>query len=139
VFGRMLPQSEYLARYQIADLFLDTFPYNAGTTANDSLWAGLPVLTHMGSSMASRMAASLLKTLDLSELITDSPDSYEAAAIKLGSDSEKINQIKQKLAINKLTSPLFNTHLFTRNLEKVFRQIYERQHSGLSPDHIWLS
>jgi predicted O-linked N-acetylglucosamine transferase (SPINDLY family) len=139
VFGRMLPQSEYLARYQIADLFLDTFPYNAGTTANDALWAGLPVLTHMGSSMASRMAASLLKTLDLSELTTDSPDSYEAAAIKLGSHPEKINQIKQKLAINKLTSPLFNTHLFTRNLEKVFRQIYERQHSGLSPDHIRLS
>jgi len=139
VFGRMLPQSEYLARYQIADLFLDTFPYNAGTTANDALWAGLPVLTHMGSSMASRMATSLLNTLGLSELITESSQDYEAAAIELGNNSEKINQIRQKLKKNKLTSPLFNTPLFTRNLEKVFRQIYERHHSGLSPDHIRLS
>jgi len=139
VFGRMLPQSEYLARYQVADLFLDTFPYNAGTTANDALWAELPVLTRMGSSMASRMAASLLNTLGLPELITESTQDYEAAAIELGSHPEQINLIRQKLKKNKLSSPLFNTPMFTSNLEKAFQQIYERHHSGFSPDHIRLS
>ncbi|MBT8573499.1 tetratricopeptide repeat protein [Polynucleobacter paneuropaeus] len=139
VFGKMLPQSEYLARYQIADLFLDTFPYNAGTTANDALWTGLPVLTRMGSSMASRMAASLLNTLGLSELITESAEAYEAVAIELGNNPEQIDQIREKLEKSKISSQLFNTPLFTRNLEKVFRQIYKRQHSGLSPDHIRLN
>ncbi|MBT8603898.1 tetratricopeptide repeat protein [Polynucleobacter paneuropaeus] len=139
VFGKMLPQSEYLARYQIADLFLDTFPYNAGTTANDALWTGLPVLTRMGSSMASRMAASLLNTLGLSELITKSAEAYEAVAIELGNNPEQIDHIREKLEKSKISSQLFNTPLFARNLEKLLQQVYERSHSGLAPDHIRLN
>ncbi|QWD35556.1 tetratricopeptide repeat protein [Polynucleobacter paneuropaeus] len=136
VFAETLPHAEYLARYQVADLFLDTMPYNAGTTANDALWTGLPVLTCMGNSMASRMAGSLLKNLDLPELITYSLAEYQTKAIEFGNDPQKLKSIRNKLEKNKATSPLFNAALFARNLEIAYREIYRRHEAGEKVEHL---
>jgi predicted O-linked N-acetylglucosamine transferase (SPINDLY family) len=138
VFGTHLSPDEYLARYQACDLFLDTAPYNAGTTASDALWAGLPVLTLIGKSFASRVAASLLNAIHLPELITTTQEEYEQIAIELAKNSEKLAVIKQKLVNNRLTTPLFDTPLFTKNLEKAYAQMYERYQADLGPDHIFL-
>ena len=136
IFAERLPQSEYLARYQLADLFLDTLPFNAGTTASDALWSGLPVLTQIGQSFAGRMAASLLNAIELPELITHTQAEYEALAIELARNPERLKAIKEKLAKNKLTTPLFNTPLFTKNLEFAYTKIYQRYQAGLAPDHL---
>ena len=136
VFGGRIPAEEYLARYQTCNLFLDTFPYNAGTTASDALWAGLPVLTLIGQSFASRVAASLLNAIGLSELITNTQEEYEALAIELAKNPQKLADIKLKLANNRLTTPLFDTPLFTKNLETAYIKIYERYQDDLQPDHI---
>jgi predicted O-linked N-acetylglucosamine transferase (SPINDLY family) len=137
VFAQRINLSEHLARHRQADLFLDTFPYNAHTTASDALWTGcLPVLTLMGKSFASRVAASLLHAIGLPELVTNSQSAYEALAIELAKNPEKLNAIRIKLASNRLTSPLFDTPLFTKNLEAAFLEIYERYHAGLAADHI---
>ena len=136
VFGKKMPTDEYLARYQACDLFLDTFPYNAGTTASDALWAGLPVLTLMGESFASRMAASILNAIYLPELITSTQEEYETLAIELAMNPNKLADIKLKLAKNRLTTPLFNTPLFTKNIEAAYIKMMERYHADLEPDHI---
>jgi len=136
VFGGRIPVEEYLARYRVCDLFLDTFPYNAGTTASDALWAGLPVLTLMGQSFASRMAASLLNAIGLSELITGTQEEYEALAIGLAKNPQKLSGIKFKLADNRLTTPLFDTPLFTKNLEAAYIKMMDRYRDDLQPDHI---
>ena len=138
VFATRAPYGEYLARLRAADLFLDSLPFNAGTTASDALWAGLPVLTRQGEAFASRMAASLLKAIDLPELITDTQDEYESLAVELATNPERLNGIRQKLARNRLTAPLFDTPLFTRYLEDACRQMYERYQAHLSPDHIYV-
>jgi predicted O-linked N-acetylglucosamine transferase (SPINDLY family) len=138
VFAKRLSAPEYLARYRVADLFLDTLPYNAGTTASDALWAGLPVLTLIGETFAGRMAASLLNAIHLPELVTTSQDEYEAMAVRLATHPEELMNIKQKLADNRLTTPLFDTPQFTRNLEAAYTQIYERYHADLAPDHIYV-
>jgi predicted O-linked N-acetylglucosamine transferase (SPINDLY family) len=138
VFGEHLEPDEYLARYKLCDLFLDTFPYNAGTTASDALWAGLPVLTLMGESFASRVAASLLTAIDLPELITSSQEHYEALAIELATNPIKLKAIKAKLETNRLTKPLFGTPLFTKHLEDAFIKIYKRYHADLPPEHIYI-
>jgi predicted O-linked N-acetylglucosamine transferase (SPINDLY family) len=136
VFGKKMPADEYLARYQACDLFLDTFPYNAGTTASDALWAGLPVLTLTGESFASRMAASILNAIYLPELITSTQREYEALAIELAMNPNKLADIKLKLANNRLNAPLFDTPLFTKKLEAAYTEMYGRHHAGLEPDHI---
>ena len=138
VFGEHLEPDEYLARYKICDLFLDTFPYNAGTTASDALWAGLPVLTMMGESFASRMAASLLTAIDLPELITSSQEQYEALAIELATNPAKLKALKTKLEANRLTAPLFDTPRFTKHLEEAYTKIYERYHADLPLEHIYI-
>jgi predicted O-linked N-acetylglucosamine transferase (SPINDLY family) len=99
---------EHQARLRLADLFLDTLPYNAGTTASDMLWAGLPVLTRIGHTFAGRMAASVLNAIGLPELITTTPEPYEQMALTL-QHPEKMAIIKHKLAGNRLTTPLFDT------------------------------
>jgi len=137
-FGVHLEIDEYLSRYQICDLFLDTFPYNAGTTASDALWAGLPVLTKMGETFASRMAASVLTAIDLPELITHSQEQYESLAIELATNPAKLKEIKIKLVANRLSMPLFDTPRFTRNLEKAYTKMYERYRANLTPDHIYI-
>ncbi len=139
VFGEHMPNDEYLARYRSCDLFLDTFPYNAGTTASDALWAGVPVLTLAGQSFASRVAASLLNAIDLPELITSSQEEYEALAIELALNPIRFASIKMKLSNNRLTTPLFDTPRFTKNLEETFIKMHERYISGLNPDHLFVS
>ena len=138
VFGGRLPKIEYMARYKVADLFLDTHPYNAGTTASDALRMGLPVLTFLGSSFASRMAASLLNALNLSELVKSTQKEYESFAIELATNPEKLKVIKDKLDNNLSTAPLYNSSLFTRHLESAYTQMHENLHQGLDPDHIYV-
>jgi predicted O-linked N-acetylglucosamine transferase (SPINDLY family) len=134
IFAKRLPLAEHLARHRLADLFLDTLPYNAHTTASDALWAGLPVLTQIGKAFPGRVAASLLTAVGLPELITHTPEEYEALAIDLAQHPEKLQQIKQKLAENRLVKPLFDTSVFTQHLEKAYKIMYERHLKGLGPD-----
>ena len=136
VFAEPLLLAEHLARHRQADLFLDTTPYNAHTTASDALWTGLPVLTMMGQSFASRVAASLLNAIELSELITNTQEEYEALAIDLALNPTKLTNIKNKLANNRFTTPLFDTPLFAQNLETAYIKMMERYQSDLEPDHI---
>ena len=130
---------DHLARYSQADLFLDTHPYNAHTTALDSLTAGVPILTLLGQSFASRVAASLLNAIELPELITTNLESYEQLAIELAHNPHQLADIKSKLANNLLTSPLFNTHLFAKNLEAAYSAMHQKYHADLSPEHISIS
>jgi len=120
-------------------LFLDTLPYNAGATASDALWAGLPVLTCVGESFAGRYAASLLKAIGLPELVTETQSEYEALAIDLATNPAKLKVIRDKLDNNRLTTPLFDTPRFTKNLEAAFIAIHQRYQSNLPPDHIQLT
>ena len=129
---------DYLARYALADLFLDTYPYNAHTTAVDSLKAGTPILTLIGQSFASRVAASLLNAIGLPELITGTQEEYEALAIELAKSPQKLIDIKLKLKNNRLTAPLFDTPLFTKNLEAAYIEMHGRYQAGLRPDHIYV-
>jgi len=120
IFGASLPRDQYLSRYQTLDLFLDTLPYNAGTTASDALWSGLPVLTCAGHSLVSRMAASLLNAIELPELVTETYADYEALAIKLATDTDFYREIKVKLNRNIHTTDLFNSEKFCANLEQAY-------------------
>jgi len=138
VFAKRVPPSDHLARQRLADLFLDTLPYNAHTTASDALWAGLPVLTRIGETFAGRVAASLLNTIELTELITTTPQAYEALAIELATNSEKLANIKRKLATGRLTTPLFDTQMHARHIEAAYAMMYERYQANLPPDHIYI-
>ncbi|QWD68807.1 tetratricopeptide repeat protein [Polynucleobacter sp. VK25] len=138
VFADRVPLSEHLARLPQADLFLDTLPYNAHTTASDALWVGLPVLTAMKMSFASRVASSLLSAIDMPELIAHSQDEYEALAIELALNPYKLLEIKSRLAKNRLTAPLFNTPLFAKNLETAYLKMYDRYQAGLKPENIYI-
>ena len=138
IFGEKLIRSQYLARFRSADLFLDTLPYNAGATASDALWAGLPVLTCMGEGFASRVAASLLFAIGLPELVTATSVEYEELAIELARNPIKLKSIKDKLESNRLTTPLFNTALFTKHIEVAYTEMYERYQADLLPDHIYI-
>ncbi len=136
IFAEKLPLAEHLSRHRCADLFLDTLIYNAHTTASDALWSGLPVLTCIGKSFASRVSASLLNAIGLIELITQTRDEYEALAIELATNPRKYQAIKDKLEINRLTSPLFDTPQFTKHIETAYSKIYARYQVDLPPDHI---
>lgn len=135
VFAPRLPYADHLARLQLAELFLDTLPFNAGTTASDALWAGVPVLTCSGNAFASRMAGSLLRALDLPELITHSLQEYEALALKLALDHGLLANIRSKLARNRTTQALFDTKRFTRHLEAAYLMMWERYQRGELPDN----
>lgn len=124
IFAPRMPLMEHLARHQVADLFLDTLPYNAHTTASDALWAGVPVLTCLGSTFPGRVSASLLTALNLPELITYSLQEYEDRAVKLATDSEFFQAAKNRLALNRTQEPLFNSALFTKNIENVYQEMY---------------
>jgi predicted O-linked N-acetylglucosamine transferase (SPINDLY family) len=120
----------------VADLFIDTWPYNAHTTASDALWAGLPVLTKSGRSFASRVAASLLNAIGLPELITQSEQDYEELAVAIAQDSNRLQALKEKLCENRLKYPLFDCKRFTKNLESAYSQVMERHWAGAEPDHL---
>ena len=137
IFADRMPSlPEHVARLRVADLFLDTFPYNAHATALDALWAGLPVLTRAGESFASRVAASLLHTIGLPELITDSISQYEHLAAALATDHVRLAKIRARLSHNRSTSALFDTQRYTRNLEAAYEQLHECYRSGAAPTHI---
>ncbi len=123
IFAPRLPLPEHLARHRQADLFLDTLPYNAHTTASDALWAGLPLLTCRGETFAGRVAASLLTAVGLPELITSSLEEYEATALALATDAARLAGLREKLAGNRDTAPLFDTDRFARALEDAYRRI----------------
>jgi predicted O-linked N-acetylglucosamine transferase (SPINDLY family) len=124
----------HLARLGLADLFLDTLPYNAHSTAADALWAGLPLLTCLGQSFQSRVAASLLQTMGLPELVTTSLAEYERSAVELARDPRQLASIRERLARNRATSPLFDTRAFTRDLESVYAAMWKRQQAGRPPE-----
>jgi len=131
---RIASLPEHVARLRTADLFLDTFPYNAHATALDALWAGVPLLTYAGESFASRVAASLLRTAGLPELIASSPAEYEERAQWLAADPIRLGELRR--ALSQRPMPLFDTVRYTRNLEAAYQAIYDRYHSGETPAHI---
>jgi len=136
VFAAPAPQAQHLARHTAADLFLDTFPCAAHTTASDALWAGLPVLTRCGESFQSRVPASLLPAIGLAELVTATEHQYEALAVALGNDPPRMAAIRARLRANRLKTPLFDTALYTRQLEQAYRQMHQRLEAGLAPADI---
>ena len=139
IFAQPTSMAHHLARYRAADLFLDTFPCGAHTTASDALWAGLPVLTRLGESLPSRVAASLLHAIGLPELVTGTAKQYEDLAVEMATDPHRMTMTRGKLLANRLTTPLFNAELSTRHLERAYRQMYDRYHAGLSPVAIHVS
>ena len=138
IFAKRLKFEHHLARHCLADLFLDTLPYNAHTTAIDALWCGLPVLSVMGKSFASRVASTLLKAIDMPELICQSLPEYEARAIELARDPQKLDDLKKELTKNKHNTPLFNGSQITRNIESAYSIAYQRYQKNLEPANIWI-
>lgn len=139
VFAPRQELADHLARHRMADLFLDTFFYNAHTTASDALWAGLPVLTRIGDSFAGRVAASLLRALDLPQLITRTDAEYEALALHLSRNPDQLAAIREKLARHRPIKPLFDAARFTADIETAYRAMWERHQAGLSPARIVLA
>jgi predicted O-linked N-acetylglucosamine transferase (SPINDLY family) len=134
VFAPLMALPDHLARHRLADLFLDTLPYNAHTTASDALWSGLPVLTRLGSTFPGRVAGSLLHALGMPELIAKSLEQYEELALKLAHDPASLGSIKAKLARNRSACPLFDTPRFARNIEAAYSAMWERYQRGESPE-----
>jgi predicted O-linked N-acetylglucosamine transferase (SPINDLY family) len=138
VFGGRLPTPQYLARYRLADLFLDTFPFNGGTTVSDALWAGLPVLTLAGETFASRMAASLLTAVGLPQMVTKSLEEYKARAIELGQNRKKLFELKTYLMTQGSKQVLFDTPRYVRHLEQAFTAMFQRASRGEKPSPLWV-
>ena len=133
VFAKHVNLEEHLARLKFVDLFLDTFPYNAHTTCSDALRSGIPVLTIEGKSFASRVAASLLSVMNLDELIVKTNEEFEKKAIDISNNLDELKILKEKVINNKLNSNLFKTDIFTNNLEKSYKAIYENYIEGKEP------
>jgi protein O-GlcNAc transferase len=138
IFCGYVSKAEHLARHRLADLFIDTLYCNAHTTASDCLWAGLPLITWQGETFATRVASSLLTAVGLPELITTNLDDYQKLAITLARSRDKLQAIKEKLAKNRLTYPLFDTPAFTRDLETAYQKIWNIYQQGKSPEMIEL-
>ena len=136
VFADRAPMDEHLARQKLADLFVDTFAFNAHTTASEALWAGLPVITKAGDGFAARVAGSLLNAIGLPELVTTTAQEYEEVILELATNPTKLANLKDKLAINRLTQPLFNTELYTKYLENGYQKAYQNYFEGKSPKTI---
>jgi predicted O-linked N-acetylglucosamine transferase (SPINDLY family) len=130
VFAPILPHGQHLARHRVADLFLDTLPCNAHTTASDALWAGLPVLTCAGETFAGRVAGSIVRAAGLSELVTNSPRDYEALALALAHEPARLNDIRSRLGAGRENLPLFDMAKRTRNLEALYARMAETWRSG---------
>jgi len=134
VFAPRMASAAHLARHRLADLFLDTLPYNAHTTASDALWTGLPVLTCLGSQFDGRVAASLLETVGLPELVTHTLQDYEALALALARDPARLGNLRARLQENRLTSPLYDTGRFARALEAAYLHMMEMSRAGRAPE-----
>jgi predicted O-linked N-acetylglucosamine transferase (SPINDLY family) len=137
--SRIESLADHRARLGHADLFLDTFPYNAHVTALDALWAALPIVTRMGDAFAGRVAASLLTAINLPELITNTTAEYEELAVKLATTPAMMAGIREKLAANRRAAPLFNTVQFTQSLEAGYIREMQRYQEGLDPQHIYVA
>jgi protein O-GlcNAc transferase len=133
VFANKITMNKHLARHRLADLFVDTFAFNAHTTASEALWAGLPLVTKIGKGFAARVAGSLLNAVGLPELITETEQDYEALILKLATNPMKLAEVKEKLATNCLTQPLFNSELYTKHLEEGYQQAYQNYFDGNLP------
>ena len=138
IFAKRTAHDRYLSQFNHADLYLDTFNYNAGATASSALWMGVPVLTMAGKSYAARMASSLLKSIDLPELITTSIYDYEKLALELSTRPEKLNTIKEKLKKNRSEKPLFNTKMYTRHFEEGMSQVFDNFVNGNKTKNIFV-
>lgn len=138
IFAGRVDLPEHLARHQLADLFLDTLPCNAHTTASDALWAGLPVLTQLGETFAGRVAGSLLSAIDLPELITHNAKEYEDLAVELAINAQKLRQIRENLARNRTSSTLFDSKTFAQGFEEALIKIHQRHLAGHPPEHLYL-
>jgi len=136
IFAPKIPYRKHLARYKHADLFLDTFPCNAHTTASDALWGGCPVLTCAGRTFASRVAGSLLTALKMEELICETLEAYEAVALNLAQKPMKLKNYQQQLILNRASATLFDGLVFTRNLERAYEQMWRRLREGKAPTNI---
>jgi predicted O-linked N-acetylglucosamine transferase (SPINDLY family) len=136
VFADRMPSPEHLSRHRLADLFLDTFNFNAHTTASDALRTGVPVVTKLGHGFSARVAGSLLNAIGLPELVTTSAEQYERLALDLATNTEELTEIRRKLLAHRNTAPLFNTELFTKHIERAYQQAYQRYFDGKEPDHI---
>jgi predicted O-linked N-acetylglucosamine transferase (SPINDLY family) len=134
VFAQRLPIDQHLARHALADLFLDTLPINAHTTASDALWAGLPLITCLGKTFPGRVAASLLYSIGLGDLVTMSLYDYEKLAHRLATEQAELEVIRTRLGKNRLSFPLFDTDRFARNIEVAYVRMWERSESGLQPE-----
>jgi predicted O-linked N-acetylglucosamine transferase (SPINDLY family) len=139
IFAKPIKPDEHLARHHLADLFLDTLPYNAHTTASDALWVGLPIITRIGHSFAARVSASLLSAVGLTELITSEAKQYESLAIELAQNPSKLAAIRKKLDINRPNSSLFNATIFAKHIENAYSLIMENYNSGRKPQHIYVT
>ena len=134
VFASYVKRDEdHLARLSLADLFLDTLPYNAHATASDALWAGVPVLTVAGASFPGRVATSLLHAVGMGDLVAPSLAAYEARAVQLAHNPSELGALKARLARHRDTEPLFDTERFTRNLERAYEAMWDRTQRGLPP------
>jgi len=133
IFAKRMPLDQHLARHRLADLFLDTLPYNAHTTASDALWAGLPVITCMGQTFAGRVAGSLLYAVGLPELVTGNPQDYEALALQLATHPEQLGMIRARLQEQRNRQPLFDCDLFRHHLESAYLTMWERYQRGMPP------
>lgn len=138
IFAKRLPYEQHLARYAFADLALDTYPFNGGTTSSDALWGGAPLITIIGDSYSSRMSASLLHSVGLDELVTTTFEDYEKLAIALAKDKERLLSIRRRLQKNLGNAPVFNTERFVKHLETGFAIAVDRHRRGLKPDHIFV-
>lgn len=133
VFAPRIATEDHLARHCLANLFVDTLPCNAHTTASEALWAGVPVLTCLGTTFAGRVAASLLRAIGLPELVTSSLDDYHALALRLAKEPAALEEIRQKLARHRAVAPLFDTNRFRLHIEDAYVEMWERHQRGQKP------
>jgi predicted O-linked N-acetylglucosamine transferase (SPINDLY family) len=138
LFSPLVDYEDIFQRYRFCDLFLDTFPYVAHTTASEALSCGLPLLTMRGENFQSRVSSSLLKNLNIPELITSNIEDYERLAIYLANNPEKLKEIKEKLFFSIKNTNTFKTEVYTKNLEKAYELAYERYHQNLIPEDIYI-
>jgi predicted O-linked N-acetylglucosamine transferase (SPINDLY family) len=133
VFAERVKLEQHLARHRLADLFLDTLPYNAHTTASDALWSGLPLVTCYGESFPGRVAASLVRAVGLPELVTRSLEEYETLALRLATDTSLLRRFRERLEQNRLVYPLFDTDRYRRHIETAYAKMWELWQCGEQP------
>jgi predicted O-linked N-acetylglucosamine transferase (SPINDLY family) len=136
LFAPKLPQAEHLERLRLADLGLDTLPYNAHTTANDALFVGVPFVTQIGESFAARVCASLLKAVDLPELVVENAEDFVRLGVELAHNPERMANLRQRLVAARTNSRLYDTRRYVDALESAYVQMHERRLAGLPPDHL---